>query len=90
MTEQEFYQAVDNQPNKADMLVRIKMKYSCDKEYEYLNVLYVFDMDKVKHVWYWDWYEGQQDVEIIGAVLLEDVDVPLFSDKYTIEKMLDI
>ena len=90
MTEQEFYQAVDNQPYKADMLVRIKMKYSHEKEYEYLNVLYVFDMDKAEHVWYWDWYEGQQDVEIIGAVLLEDVDVPLFSDKYTIEKMLEI
>lgn len=90
MTEQEFYQAVENQPYKADMLVRIKMKYSCDKEYEYLNVLYSFDMDKMKYFWDWDWYEGQQDVEIIGAVLLEDVDVPLFSDKYTIEKMLNI
>ena len=75
MSREQFFKWLDEQPID-DKLVRIRYKYSIDKEWTYSNeVLEFCDSD---YVWLSDWWEGQEEVEILGCIALEDVTVPRF------------
>ena len=75
MTLEEFYQHIDNQELCQNYLVRIKMKYSHESEYDLLNELYLFNGEECKYEWLYDWYEGQQEVEVIGFIPVSDIQI---------------
>lgn len=75
MTKIDFGKWLDNLTYKRNMIVLIKMKYSSESEYTYTNELLMFDGD---YYWENDWDEGQQDVEFLGAIPVDDVCVPPF------------
>ena len=68
-------------------IVRIKMKYSSEKEYVYTNE--VLDWCGGYFEWLNDWWEGQQDVQILGCIPLRDVEVPsnFINDKHGKEQI---
>ena len=61
--------------NPGYYLVSIKMKYNCQEKYEYLNQLLVKEANSG---WYWeiDWHEGQQDVNILGVISIDQIIIP--------------
>ena len=75
---EEFHEWLKKQPI-GDKLVRMKYKYSWEDKWicsnEYLEVDTSVDGN---YVWLNDWNEGQEDVEILGCVDVDDMDVPLF------------
>ena len=80
MTKNEFDKWLDNLTYKRNMIVLIKMKYSCENQYTYYTYTNELLMIDEYNTFYWDtdWYEGQQDVEFLGAIPVDDVCVPPF------------
>ena len=74
MTLKEFYKNIKTELCQ-DYLVRIKMKYDFDKEYEEHNELYLFVGGENEYEWLYDWGEGQPEVEVLGYVAVCDVEV---------------
>lgn len=75
MSREQFFKWLDEQPID-DKIVRIRYKYSIDREWTYSNeVLEFCDSD---YVWLNDWWEGQEEVEILGCISLDNVEVPEF------------
>lgn len=73
MTIKEFEEYTDKLIEQ-DYIVKIKMKYSCEDDYEYTNE--VLTVVRGRIVWLYDWWEGQQDVEVLGCIPVDDVEVP--------------
>lgn len=71
MTEYQFYEEIRNQPIQ-DYIVSIRLRYDHETEWEYLNELYLVE-DDLSYEWLNDWYEGQQQVEILGYFAINDV-----------------
>lgn len=57
-----------------DVIVGIKMKYDHEREYERLNVIYSYNPDKEYGIWEYDWWEGQQEVYLVGIIPISDVE----------------
>ena len=74
MTIDEFYKAIEKEVYE-DYIVCIKMKYTHEKEYYITNELYLFDGGQVKYEWQNDWWEGQQEVEVLGYIAVSDVEI---------------
>ena len=78
MSLEEFHEWLKYQPVKAK-LVYMRYKYSCEDRWtvsnEYLDVDTSVDG---YYIWLNDWWEGQEDVEILGCVDVSEIDVPLF------------
>lgn len=75
MTQEKFFEWLDKQPID-DRIVRLRYKYSCDKDWIYSNEVLEFCTDK--YWWLSDWWEGQQDVEILGCIPIDEVQVTQF------------
>ena len=71
---------LDSLPRK-DCIIKIRCKYACETRWEILNelVCYYESYDGMRDVWEWqyDWFEGQDDVEILGYIPIDSVDVPI-------------
>jgi hypothetical protein len=53
------------------ILVRIGVKYSWDKEYQYSTELLINDGEDwatPNYIWESDWWEGQDEIEVVWAV----------------------
>ena len=74
MTLDEFYKAIEKEVYE-DYIVCIKMKYTHEKEYYITNELYLFDDGEVKYEWQNDWWEGQQEVEVLGYIAVSNVEI---------------
>lgn len=57
-----------------DVVVGIKMKYSHEREYERLNVIFSYDHDRDYGIWEYDWWEGQQEVYLDGIIPLSEIE----------------
>ena len=58
------------------ILVELKTKYSCDDEYVSFSSLLLNDgEDWLNPDWIWedDWWEGEQDVELVAAAPVGDI-----------------
>ena len=57
-----------------DTVVGIKMKYSHENEYERLNVIFSYDNNRDYGIWEYDWWEGQQEVYLVGIIPFSEID----------------
>ena len=71
MTLDEFYNLIDKL--KADRFpLIVKLKYKYNHETEYTVSTEILDYYDDMYVWVNDWYEGQQDVQILTWITAED------------------
>lgn len=65
-----------------DKICFIRLKYSWEEKSRYITELYLYDPESClpfsKYCWLNDWYEGEDEVEILGCIDVSDVVVPLF------------
>lgn len=65
-----------------DKICFIRLKYSWEEKPRYITELYLYDpkscLPYSKYCWLNDWYEGEDEVEILGCIDVCDVTVPLF------------
>ena len=81
MTENGFSKWLETQPVE-DKIVSIRYKYLHEKEWTQSNEVLEVDMSADGYyVWLNDWYEGQEDVEILGCIPVSDINVPIFDCK---------
>lgn len=75
MTLEDFYKRIDESGIIQDYIVRIKYKYTWETEDEYTieNEIYFWDGETGDYMWFNDWYEGQQNVEVLEYISLDDV-----------------
>lgn len=59
----------------SNYLVKIRLKYEHEKHYRYTHELCIWNWETNKYEWYMDWNEGEQDIEILGCIDLDDVDI---------------
>lgn len=57
-----------------DVIVGIKMKYDHEREYVRLNVIFSYDHDRECGIWEYDWWEGQQEVYLVGIIPISEVE----------------
>lgn len=82
MTLDEFYDQVDAvKADRFPLIVKLKYKYTHETEYTISNEIldYYDDM----YIWVNDWNEGQQDVEVIAWISVDDAMKICFSDSYS-------
>lgn len=85
MTLDKFSKWLDMRPIET-MIVHLRCKYSHEDEWTYLNELLIPEVNPSVvqpheyYVWKNDWWEGQQDVDILGCIPVFDVDVPKFNE----------
>ena len=81
MNLEEFHEWLKKQPIE-DKIVYIKYKYSWEDRYTMQNEYLEVDM-RVNgyYIWLNDWNEGQEDVEILGCIDVNKIDVPLFKSQ---------
>ena len=78
---EEFKKYLESLDTVETQIVHIKYKYSWEENWTYCNEVLEVDMNvDGYYVWASDWYEGQDDVEILGCIALSDIWVP---DIYT-------
>lgn len=70
MTLEEFYDKLKFDFNT--YIVKIKQRYSHEKEYDYVTATCWVSADGFE--WDWDWNEGQEDVVIVSYITMEDID----------------
>ena len=66
-----------------DKICFIKYKYSWEDKPRYTNELLIYSPESCRpyseYCWEYDWYEGEEEVEILGCIDVCDVIVPLFA-----------
>ena len=78
MTLEEFFEMLKKEHIISDMIVRLAYKYDHEKEYTYSNEILTVEWPNYDtYIWEHDWDEGQQNVWVLGYILVEDVEVPL-------------
>ena len=81
MDDEEFNKFLDNLEYLGAMIVRIKLKYEHEKDYHYTNEYLSYNGNTGEWDWENDWWEGQQDVQYLGAIMVDDIQVPMFARK---------
>lgn len=81
MSEKEFFDYLKTQNDLCDKIVRIRYKRSWEKEWTYSNeVLQVYFNSDTCYEWLDDWYEGQEEVEILGYVDIDNILIECFEN----------
>lgn len=82
MSEEEFFEWLKTHDNAiCDKLVRIRYKYSWEKEWTYSNeILQVYFNSDRLYEWLDDWNEGQEQVEILGCVDIDNILIECFEN----------
>ena len=79
MTKVRFEDRLETQPVD-DKIVYLRYKYAHEETWTYSKEILEVDMDADGfYIWANDWYEGQQEVEFLGCISIDDVNVPLFT-----------
>ena len=79
MTLPEFNEWIAKQTHE-DRIVSIKYKYKFDTEWCFSNELLLCNTESGIYWWCNDWYEGQEDVEILGCLSIAEVLIPTFKE----------
>lgn len=76
----EFFDIIETMPC-TDYIVKLRYRYGWEKEWTVSNEIleYYADSKSENYIWLNDWFEGQQWVEIMGFMPIEDVDVPEYT-----------
>ena len=59
-------------PLSEEYIVRIAYKYDCEEDYEVSNELLLMENDRGDYIWEHDWWEGQQDVRVLGWIKVSE------------------
>ena len=62
-----------------NFIARIKLKYDYEDKYrEYNELLYNdgYDWSNPNLIWQNDWWEGEQDVELLGCIPIDELEYP--------------
>lgn len=79
MTEAKFYEWLETQPVD-DKIVYLRYKYAHEDAWTYSKEILEVDMHADGfYIWANDWYKGQQEIEILGCISINDAYVPLFT-----------
>lgn len=81
MTLENFFKYLEDQEGVFDKIVRLRYKYSWEKEWTYSNELLLVDFNtrqRLPYIWCNDWNEGQEEVEVLGYIDIDEVEVPGF------------
>lgn len=73
MTIDEMFNEIENQTIDT-YIVTLKYKYDFEENYTIENQILVYDSVVDEYAWQNDWNEGQTDVEVLGYMILGDVD----------------
>lgn len=73
MTINEMFDELENKVRDT-YIVTLKYKYDFEEKYTIENHILEYDCMSDSYVWLNDWNEGQTDVEVLGYILLDDVD----------------
>lgn len=82
MTLDEFFKYLSKLPIRK-YLVDIRYKYDHEKEWERDNEVLEYDWDLDDYAWLNDWNEGQQCVEVLGCIAIDDIKVLGFENGWT-------
>lgn len=89
MNSKELFKAIEQDCWKRecydDYLVRVRYKYKWETEWTYGNEYLEFNGNDFDWVWLKDWNEGQEDVEFLGFIAVDDVDVPRNLEQWWID-----
>ena len=79
MSREDFNNYLETLDIIENQLVYMRYKYSWETNWTYAKELLLVDTDEPDdYVWLNDWFEGQQDIEILGCIPISEIDVPLF------------
>lgn len=74
MTEQQLYDTLEKRGRTGYIIVRMRIGYEWDTEWEYLNEILEYRPDAdPAFIWENDWDEGQQRVEILDYIFVDDL-----------------
>ena len=73
MTIDEMFNELENKMRDT-YIVTLKYKYEFEEKYTIENHILEYDSITDSYVWLNDWNEGQTDVEVLGYMILGDVD----------------
>ena len=78
MTEQQLYDTLEKCGRSGYIIVRMRIGYDFDNEWEYLNEILTYNPnaeynDDPVFLWEDDWDEGQQRVEILDYIFVDDL-----------------
>ena len=78
MTEQQLYDTLEKRGRSEDIIVRMRIGYDFDNEWGYLNEILTYNPnaeynDEPVFLWLNDWNEGQQRVEILDYIFVDDL-----------------
>lgn len=73
MTIDEMFNELENKVRDT-YIVTLKYKYDFEENYVIENQILEYDSVDDSYVWLNDWNEGQTDIEVLGYMLLGDVD----------------
>lgn len=80
MNTNKFIEWLKNQPLN-DKLVYMRYKYSWEDKWTYSNEYLRADADVMDYTWDNDWDEGQEDVEFLGCIDIDKINIPLFDEQ---------
>lgn len=58
-----------------DYIVKLKYRYSFEEQYTIENQILEYDGSENEYIWLDDWNEGQDDVEVLGYIAVQDVQI---------------
>lgn len=58
-----------------DYIVKLKYRYSFEERYTIENQILEYDGSENEYIWLDDWNEGQDDVEVLGYIAVQDVQI---------------
>lgn len=73
MTIDEMFNELENKVRDT-YIVTLKYKYDFEENYTIENQILEYDSVDDSYAWINDWFEGQTDVEVLGYMLLGNVD----------------
>ena len=73
MTIDEMFNELENKARDI-FIVTLKYKYDFEENYTIENQILDYNSIDDSYVWLNDWYEGQTDIEVLGYMILGDVD----------------
>ena len=76
MTLDELFKILDKPTTvHQDYIVKLKYKYSFEERYTIDNEILEYDGHEGEYMWLNDWNEGQDDVEVLGYIAVQDVQI---------------
>lgn len=73
----DFLNKLDNMM-LGDYIVEVHYKYSFEDVWTVSNEILTISVDGIE--WLNDWYEGQEDIEVLGIISVDAIEVPYLDD----------